>query len=733
MKKIFSYLFTAALFVAGFSACSGDYIAGPMARNITTAPSIVETAAGGQSFDATVTADGAWVADTPDWITVSPKRGEGNETVRVTVAANEGGERTDKVKFYSAVGTTSTTSVELEDTPLAELTVKQEAAEGQGGGGEAQTISIADYLALGENADTYIITGTITRVANTNYGNFDLTDETGTLYVYGLLTEELESQKCFREKELAMGDVLTVKATNLQLYKGTTWEIVDAIYISHTKSLIALDEDHVSVPKEGGYFEVNAEVKGADVKANFDADWIKFESATKSGDIVTLGFTAAANEGEPRNAVISISTTTAKGESSEAEFTVSQDGNIPDVTVAEVLAAEDDVNSFYRITGYISKVTDIAKGRIYVTDYTGTIYAYGTKVAKDSDVIDLTTLGIEAGDIVTIVGYKSSYNGSPQIVGFVESFSKVEAVTVADFLAKEESAEKWYKLKGTVTKPNDEEAAAGNKWDLETYGNFVLEDETGRAYVYGVLTGYGQTDKTQFATLGVKENDIITIVGNRAAYKGAPQVGKAWYVTHEEGKDPEQPDPPQPPVEEGQTVSEILTLDNDAPVKSAESLVMAVTARGFIASDGTKAVYVYCQGSDFNGIAKVGDKVRFSGRKTVYGGVHEVQTITALEVVSSGNEVVYPEPVDLNPVAETYTNTEAEYVCITGTLKKSGNYYNIILDGIESKQGSIVYPVAELGADAFDGKKIKITGFFNGLTGSGKYINIITTSIVEVQ
>lgn len=732
MKKYFNILIAAVICLAGLSACTYDYPVGEMARTISLAPDAQQVAGQGQTFDVTVTADGAWVADTPDWISVSPANGEGSQTVKVTVAPNEGKERTDNVKFYSAVGDVSSTTIALESTPLAELTVVQAAGEGQGGG--AATISIADYLALGANSDSYIITGTITRVVRNDYGNFDLTDETGTIYVYGLLNENLEEKKCFKEKELAMGDILTVQANSLQFYeRDQIWEIVNAVYVSHTKSLIDLEAESVSVPKEGGDFTVKATVKGENIKVDYDADWVVFKGATKDGDDVTLNFTAAANEGEPRNVVMTLSTSTAKGESSSVEFTVSQDGNIPDATVADVLAADDDPNSFYRITGYISKVNDLSKGRIYVTDYTGTVYVYGAKVAKDSDVIDLTTLGIEAGDIVTIVGYKTSYSGSPQVVGYVESFSKVESVTVEEFLAKEESSEKWYKLKGTVSKPNEEETASGNKFDLETYGNFVLVDETGRAYVYGVLTGYGQPDKKQFATLGVKENDIITIVGNRAAFNGAPQVGKAWYVTHEEGVDPGQPDPPEPPVEEGQTVSEILTLENDAAVKSAESLVMAVTSRGFIASDGSKAVYVYCQGSDFNGIAKVGDKVKFSGSKTVYGGVHEVQNVSALEVVSSGNEVVYPAPVDLNPVAETYTNTEAEFVCITGTLSKSGNYYNIILDGIDSKQGSIVYPVAELGADAFDGKKIKVTGFYNGLTGSGKYINIITTSIEEVR
>ncbi|MBO4557688.1 MAG: hypothetical protein J5693_03660 [Bacteroidales bacterium] len=729
MKKIYSIILTTVVCLAAFAACTRDYPVGEMARNISLTPAAEQVAAGGQTFDVNVTADGAWVADTPDWITVSPANGEGSRTVKVTVAPNNGGERTDFVQFYSAVGDVSNLSTVLESTPLAEVEVKQAAGEGQGGD---NNISIADYLALGANTDPYTITGTITRVTSTKYGNFDLTDETGTIYVYGLLNEDLEAQKCFKDKELALGDVLTVKANTLQFYeKDQIWEIVNAVYVSHTKSLFDLEDDVVTLPKEGADFEVKAVVKGENVKADFDADWITFKGAEKDGENVTLTFTAAENPGSPRAAVISLSTTTAKGESSEVEFTVNQDGSIITATVAEVLAAEDDPLVLYRVTGYISKVNAFNKGRFYITDYTGTIYAFGTRISEDSDSsTDLTPLGLAEGDIVTVIGYKTTYvNGSNrtiEIVGYVEDFKKVEEVTVEEFLAKEVSADNWYRLKGIVTKPTAEETAAGNKFDLAQYGNFRLVDETGRAYVYGVLTGYGQPNNKLFGELGVAEGDEIVIVGNRAAFKGAPQVGKAWYVSHSTPA-------PVVPVEEGLTISEILAKDVDTDVVSAPSLVTALTSRGFIATDGVKSVYVYAQGTAFNGVAKVGDKVKFSGKRGAYNGFPQISPVTALEVVSSGNEVVFPAERDITSEVETFTANEAVYIALEGKLSKSGNYYNIILDGTTAKQGSLVYPVADLGADALDGKKIKVKGYFNGFSGGGKYINIIAASVTEVQ
>lgn len=729
MKKIFNILLSATVALSALSACMGDYPQGPMANNVAISTTSQDVANEGTTFTTQVTADGFWAAYAPEWITVEPASGNGDQTVTITVAPNTGKERTGKVSFDSAVGAVSSISKDLSATPQVELTVKQAASEGEGGGeSEGTVISIADYIALGPNTDTYIITGAITRVANTTYGNFDLSDGTGTIYVYGLLNEKLEDKVCWQEKELAMGDVLTVKASEMKDYYGTL-EIVNAVYISHSKSLIELEADHVDVSKEGGDFSINTSVKGADVNATFDADWITFVGAEKDGENVTLNFSVAANPGVPRNAVVTISTTTAKGESSTTEFTVNQDGSIPTKTIAEVLEAADDANSFYRITGYISSVNNLAKGRFDVTDATGTIYAYNTRVDKDASAsTDLTTLGIGECAIVTIIGYKTTFGDTKEIVGYIEEFTKVETVTVAEFLAKEVSTDKWYRITGAVTKPNDAETASGNKFDLATYGNFVLADESGRVYVYGVKTTLDGESK-KFSTLGVNENDVITIVGNRADFKGNAQVGNAWYVTHKAGTTP---DDPEPPVVSGQTVTEMLSLEKGAEITAAECLVGAVTSRGFVATDGTKAVYVYI-GSSFDGSVKVGDKVTFKGKKTVYSGMHEIESVSDIVVVSSGNTVTYPAVKDVTSEAETYTADEAEFVSITGTLSKSGNYYNIILAGTEAKQGSIVYPTAALGADALDGKKIKVTGYFNGLTGSGKYINVIATKVEEVQ
>ena len=71
--------------------------------------------------------------------------------------------------------------------------------------------TIAEFLELKNTTDTCILTGVVSNITNTTYGNFDLTDATGTVYVYGLLNAAGESKK-FAELGVAENDTLTVKA-----------------------------------------------------------------------------------------------------------------------------------------------------------------------------------------------------------------------------------------------------------------------------------------------------------------------------------------------------------------------------------------------------------------------------------------------------------------------------------------------------------------------------------------
>lgn len=84
--------------------------------------------------------------------------------------------------------------------------------------------TIAEFLELKNSKDTCILTGVIAnlpedRTANAwKYGNFDLIDATGSVYVYGLLTPDGQAQK-FAEMGLENGDTITIKSLYAE-YQG---------------------------------------------------------------------------------------------------------------------------------------------------------------------------------------------------------------------------------------------------------------------------------------------------------------------------------------------------------------------------------------------------------------------------------------------------------------------------------------------------------------------------------
>jgi hypothetical protein len=100
-------------------------------------------------------------------------------------------------------------------------------------------------------------------------------------------------------------------------------------------------------------------------------------------------------------------------------------------------------------------------------------------------------------------------------VTFEELKYAVTEVSIADFIAKEDSKEVYYMISGTV----GPSVGDGTKYDLEQYGNFNLTDETGSVYIYGVTDGWGGAKGT-FKNLGIVEGDKITIVAYKTSYKG---------------------------------------------------------------------------------------------------------------------------------------------------------------------------------------------------------------------
>lgn len=183
--------------------------------------------------------------------------------------------------------------------------------------GAIVTCSVAEFLAAPVGDAEYRVTGVITKVANSSYGNIYIKDYSGEVYVYGL-----GAKGDFEKLGLKVGDIVTLVGKRGE-YKGTA-QMTGAQY-----------ESHIPV-------------------------------ATK--------------------------------------------------TVAELRALDDDKNTWFMVTGTVTKPDepntkwDIETyGNLNLTDGTGSIYVYGVSTGVNGESKKFGTLNVKEGDILTIIGYRTSY------------------------------------------------------------------------------------------------------------------------------------------------------------------------------------------------------------------------------------------------------------------------------------------------------------------------------------
>jgi hypothetical protein len=95
---------------------------------------------------------------------------------------------------------------------------------------EVKTVTVAEFIAAPESqTQVYQLTGAIGGSINSTYGNFDLTDDSGTVYVYGLTATNLgygaSNDKSYASLGLSAGDKITIKG-----YRGSYGDKVEVVY-----------------------------------------------------------------------------------------------------------------------------------------------------------------------------------------------------------------------------------------------------------------------------------------------------------------------------------------------------------------------------------------------------------------------------------------------------------------------------------------------------------------------
>jgi uncharacterized repeat protein (TIGR02543 family) len=109
--------------------------------------------------------------------------------------------------------------------------------------------TIAEFIAAG--GGKCYLTGDVSNIVNTTYGNFDLTDESGTIYVYGCLTSTGQSQQ-FSSLGIEEGDKIKVLANEYVYFNNTTHEAKNVRFVEE----IVLNTRTLTVSATNGSVEI---------------------------------------------------------------------------------------------------------------------------------------------------------------------------------------------------------------------------------------------------------------------------------------------------------------------------------------------------------------------------------------------------------------------------------------------------------------------------------------------
>lgn len=481
-----------------------------------------------------------------------------------------------------------------------------------------------------------------------------------------------------------------------------------------TLSELKVSESYVAINVNGGSTEIQLTATGSwQVDEASLGDWLTVSPMSGAAGTTAVIFTAQST-GATRTAEVKINCANATQFINVIQYAQKVDPVV--MTVAEAVALiktvdKGDGQSYnldgeYCVKGIVCRVDEISpsygNATYYLSDngkfedgkwlevYRG-YWLNNAKFTKGDE--------FAVGDELTIIGNLMSYKGTPETVqgtAYVTNVTK-SLISVGDFdFDKLPAIDTTFNMVVTA-KESPLLIASDSDW-LQ-----ILEVNPDGSYKLHADENVKSAERTaEISIQGPTARKSVSIT-----QVGAPATGA--------------------------TVSEIIASEDNSQVETLPStIVVALTTRGAILSDGQKAIYAY---GDAAAALPVGAGVKMAATKTTYNGVPELTNITDVFIDSEGNPVSHPDATDITAEAGTYAAAEAEYISLSGTLVVSGNYYNLTLDEFAdgSKQGSIVYPVEALGAASFADKKITVTGYFNGLSSGGKYINIVATKIVEYE
>ena len=588
MKQIFRFILSISAALAALSSCTDENYNLGSRVSLSRTEDLSISGEGAEDFTFTVESDGDWLVVAPSWITPSPRYGSGNGTIVLSFADNVSyAEGADGTLVRELNGSRHAT-VSVECASGATGFVVRQAGDPDKPSDEIKSVTIGEFLQQPDGAQIYQITGTVTSIKNTTYGNLYLNDGTGEVYIYGILDRN-GNAKNFKSLGIGVGDVLTLQGSKTT-YNGTV-ESVNAQYISHVKSLVVLAESDVTVEALENTFSVGVEYSGDNIAVDSDSQWLAFTGVATTDDGTVLTFKAYENEEAiVRKATVTVTSTLGEDSSSQT-LTVTQ-------KAATAPGGDDDGNVY-------TKVSAITSGGQYIIAVSGNAatpildpaktygYLQKTEVTEtegsitwDDETLAFTIEEVEGGYTLKQsdgrylyqTGNYDSFNVSDAPASghiWSISFDGDGAVTITNnSVSKYVQFDSQYNSYGSyattrgilpflygrggsddgdededgiITATVAEFLAAPEsqtqKYRLtgtisgtvnSTYGNFDLVDDTGSVYVYGLTAtelGYGATNDKSYSSLGLAAGDKITLIGYRGSYGTKIEVMYSYFVS----------------------------------------------------------------------------------------------------------------------------------------------------------------------------------------------------------
>lgn len=260
-------------------------------------------------------------------------------------------------------------------------------------------------------------------------------------------------------------------------------------------------------------------------------------------------------------------------------------------------------------------------------------------------------------------------------------------------------AKKWVEIEYTFPSGDKE-----GRWDLAT-SNFTVPNGTSS------LSIYVKTDVASSYRLDDLKLSVAAKAGTVIDFSKGVDLGTGG------GETPE-------PTPGAGTIAEIAAGAENAAIDLKDVLVTGVTLKSYVITDATGSILVFANADPK---VKVGDKINVTGTTGKHNGLMQITTPTAT-VVSSGNTVAYPAPLELTEAKmKEDAPTAVTYVSFTGTVKKKGTYYNIFVGNYESKDLSCSYYTGNM--EEFVDCDIKVEGWY---VGGNPHYQVVATKVEEV-